>query len=151
MKHKAIVENSHLLDCEVSKAAKDILVGGGAALIWAQVLCLVNKEKRNCPLLHLNLGTLEVLLYVDDVGGVKEFSCLSKSHLLNTFFCKSNHFIHAVPWILHIFRTGSTFILLHNSSYFKYSFVREIVLWNPESTWQKICLHYSLQSTFILR
>lgn len=61
--------NSHIHGCETSKEAKDTPVTGGAALIRAQVLCLVNKQERNCPLLHLNLGALEALLYVDDVGG----------------------------------------------------------------------------------
>ena len=71
------------------KEAKDTLETGGAALIRAQVLCLVNKQERSCPLLHLNLGTLEVLLYVDEVGGEKEFSCLPKSLLLDEIFAKA--------------------------------------------------------------
>lgn len=79
------------------KEAKDTLVRGGAALIRIQVLCLVNNQERHCPLLHLNLGKLETLLYVDDVGGKKELSCLSKSHILNEMFFKSNHFIDDVP------------------------------------------------------
>lgn len=70
---------------------------GGAALIRFQVLCLVNNQERNYLLLHLNLGKLETLLYVDDVGGKEELSCLSKSHILNEMFFKSNHFIDDVP------------------------------------------------------
>lgn len=57
----------------------------------------MNNQERNCPLLHLNLGKLETLLYVDDVGGTKELSCLSKAHILNEMFFKSNHFIDDVP------------------------------------------------------
>lgn len=73
----------------LSKKAKATLVTGGAGFTRAQVFCPVNKQERNCPLLHLNLGTHEALLYVDGVGGVKEFSCLSKSHLVNAIFAKA--------------------------------------------------------------
>lgn len=74
---------------QLPKEAKYTLVTGDTALIRAQVFCLGNKKERSCPLLPLNPGTLEVLLYVDEVGGEKDFSCLLKSHLLNEIFAKA--------------------------------------------------------------
>lgn len=73
----------------LSEEVKDTAVTGGTALIRAQFLSLGNKQKRTCPLLPLNPGTLEAFLYVDEVGGENEFSCLPKSHLLNEIFAKA--------------------------------------------------------------
>lgn len=82
-----MLENSHLLGCEASEGNERHTSDRRCSPY--QSIRLVNKQERNCPFLHMNLGTLEALLYVDKVGGEKKFSCLPQSHLLDAIFAKA--------------------------------------------------------------
>jgi hypothetical protein len=73
--------NNHFPNLKLPKEIKRHNNDKRHTLHQAQVLCLLNELERNCPLLPLNPGTLD-LLYVDNVGGEKNFSCLPKSHIL---------------------------------------------------------------------
>lgn len=88
-----MLKTSHLVGYEAFKENRKTYYWQEATFIRAWVLCLVNEQGRNCPLLHSYLRTLEALLCVDEVERKKYSTVFLNFSFLNETLCKSSYFI----------------------------------------------------------